>query len=284
MLIPYLALAGRIVILGYERIIVKRLGSHQTSLGSTFWYFFLATIILSPVLLLEPWPADWSFLGIAIISAIITTVTFWLYVKSLAEGEASLVAPLLNMNVFFILLLSVFFLGESLTVFKVIGILVMIYGLAYVGNHGHMIQSIKALVHSKPCRYMIAASFFLAIGRTIDAFAARNVPPLTYGWWELLLTSLILLIIEFPAHAIRKTILLLRKRPFLAVGAGACNAFSFLFFLIAVQKIELSVLEPAVMLSTIITVFAAGQVFHENIKERMKGVLIMAVGTWLLFV
>ncbi len=283
MLFPYIALAGRIVLLGYERIIIKKLGSHQTSLGSTFWYFFLGTIILTPTLMLESWPTSWDFLWLALISAVLTTSTFWLYVKSLAEGEASQVTPLLNMNAFFVLVLAWFFLSETITLWKVLGIGVIIYGLAFIGNHGHLLDSLKAILHNKPCRYMLAASFFLAIGRTIDAYAARNVPPLTYGWFMFVFTTLIILILEFPAHAIKKTIILLKKRPFLAIGAGACNAFTFLFFLVAVRYFELSIIEPVVMFSTVITVLLASQVLHENIKDRLKGVVIMVIGAWLLF-
>lgn len=279
----YFALALRVILLGFERIIVKKLGSHQTSVGSTFWYFFIATIILTPFLLLESVPASWSFLWLAAFSAAINTVTFWLYVKSLAEGEASLVTPLINMNAFFVLVLAMLFLGEEITIMKVFGICIMIYGLAFIGNHGHLISSIKALLHSKPCRYMIIASVFLAVGRTIDAYAARNAPPLTYGWFMFAFTSITIMLMEFPTHAIRKTILLLKKRPFLAIGAGATNAFTFLLFLIVVQKIDLSVIEPIVMLSSVVTVFAASFVFHENIKERIKGVIIMSLGAWLLF-
>ncbi len=48
---------------------------------------------------------------------------------SLATGEVSLVTPINSLNSLFLLLLSVIFLGEGLSLAKVAGIIIMIGGV-----------------------------------------------------------------------------------------------------------------------------------------------------------
>ncbi|MGC9342611.1 MAG: EamA family transporter, partial [Bacteroidales bacterium] len=125
MIWAYLALAGRILMLGYERIVVKQLGQDSDSVGAAFLFFSIATLFLAPVLFFIDMPADWSFLKWVFLAAAIYSNTFVLYVRSLSLGEASLVGPLYNFNIFFLLILTSIFLGEEITWLKVGGIFLL---------------------------------------------------------------------------------------------------------------------------------------------------------------
>jgi transporter family protein len=75
---------------------------------------------------------------------------------------------------------------------------------------------------------------------------------------------------------------LLKAKPVPSSIAAFINAYSYLFLVIAFTKIDVSVAEPASMLSMIITVILAHFVFGEKILDRIVGVIIMIVGAWML--
>jgi len=281
--LAYLALLGRILLLGVERIVVKKLGHKADSVSGAFLFFAIAAVLLSPVLAFVPMPTEFGFLKYAAFSSLVYAFAFWLYVKSLSEGEASLVSPLYNFNVFFLLILTVIFLNESLSIFKIIGLVFLVYGASFLNKQKNILLSLKSLFTNKACLYMIITSFLIAIGRTIDGFVVQSIHPVVYAFSIYVGISLFLLIYQIPTKSFKNTINLLKSKPKIAIASGAINSYSFLFLLFAFKEIEVSIAEPASMLGMLVTVFLAGRIFKENIKERLIGVLIMIVGAWLLF-
>lgn len=284
MLIPYLALGGRIILLGWERILVKKLGEKSDSISGTFLFFSLGTIFLLPALFFVDIVLNTSILFYVTLSSFVYSIAFWLYVKSLSEGEASLVSPLYNFNVFFLLILAVTFLGEKLSLFKVLGLLFLFYGVSFLNRKRNIIESFKAILLDKSCQYMIIASLLIAVGRTIDGNAIKITPPILYALYLNLGISLFLLVYIVAKRNLSTTIKLFKEKTKIATLSGGLNAYSYLFLLIAFTGIEVSIAEPASMTAMIITVILAGRILKENIKERLLGVAIMLIGLWLLFI
>lgn len=283
-MLEYLALLGRIVLLGYERIVVKKLGHEAESLSSAFLFFFLATLFLLPFTFFANFPTSFDFLKFVMVSGFVYSFAFWLYAKSLAEGEASLVSPLYNFNVFFLLLLTVIFLGESFTPLKIAGLALLIYGASFLNRQQNIMASLKALFTNRACLYMIAASCLIAVGRTIDGFVVQEVDPIIYATAIYAAISFFLFLYQLPREKLQHTMELFKKRTKTALLAGAVNAYSYLLLLFAFTGLEVSVAEPASILGVVITVVLAGRIFKENIKERIIGVAIMVLGAWLLFI
>lgn len=284
MLIPYLALCGRIFLLGWERILVKKLGENSDSISGTFLFFSLGTIFLLPTLLYVDLVLNLSILFFVTLSSFVYSIAFWLYVKSLSEGEASLVSPLYNFNVFFLLILAVTFLGEKLSIFKIVGLIFLFYGVSFLNRKSNILESFKAILLDKPCQYMIVASLLIAIGRTIDGNAIKITTPILYAFYLNVGISIFLLLYIFAKKNLSKTISLFKEKKKIATLSGGLNAYSYLFLLIAFTGIEVSIAEPASMTAMIITVILAGRILNESIKERLLGVTIMLIGLWLLFI
>ena len=284
MLLSYIALLGRILLLGYERIIVKKLGDKSDSISGAFLFFFIGAIFLFPCLFFVSMPESFEYLKFAAISSFIYALAFSFYVKSLSEGEASLVAPLYNINVFFLLILAVAFLDEKFTIYKLSGLILLIYGVSHLNKEKGILSSLKAIIRDKACFYMIIASLFIAIGRTVDGFIVQKIHHVTYAFTLYTGISLFLFLYLLFTNSLNKTVILIKNKPVIAAISGAINAFSYLFLLFAFKKIEVSIAEPASMLGMVVTVFLAGRVFKENIKERIVGVIIMILGSWLLFI
>ena len=284
MLIPYLALCGRIILLGWERILVKKLGEKSDSISGTFLFFGLGTIFLLPTLFFVDIVLNTSILFYVTLSSFVYSIAFWLYVKSLSEGEASLVSPLYNFNVFFLLILAVTFLGEKLSLFKILGLIFLFYGVSFLNRKGNILESFKAILLDKSCQYMIIASLLIAVGRTNDGNAIKITTPILYAFYLNVGISLFLFAYIMAKRNLSTTIRLFKEKTKIATLSGGINAYSYLFLLIAFTGIEISIAEPASMIAMIITVILAGRLLKENIKERLLGVAIMLIGLWLLFV
>lgn len=76
MLISYLALLGRIIFLGWERILVKKLGEKSDSISGTFLFFGLGTIFLVPTLLFVDIALNVSILTFVALSSIVYSIAF----------------------------------------------------------------------------------------------------------------------------------------------------------------------------------------------------------------
>ena len=78
-----------------------------------------------------------------LIKAIAITTSTYLYFDLLKKYEITLVAPLINLSVLFLLFMSSIFLGESITPLQIVGIIITIlatYSLEVtIGNHHDVI-------------------------------------------------------------------------------------------------------------------------------------------------
>ncbi|HNY11513.1 MAG TPA: EamA family transporter [Candidatus Wallbacteria bacterium] len=279
----YLALAGRIILLGYEKILVRQLGEEAESESATFLYFCISMIFFTPCMFWAPAPADYNFVIYSAVSSAIYCLAFLLYVRSLSTGEVSLVSPLYNFNVFFLLLLTAFFLGEKITILKVTGLSVLLYGASFLSRQRGILSSLKAIFKNHACVLMIICSFFMAIGRTIDGFVLKTTGPLVYGFSIYLFMTVFLFFYILYKGKFYKAVDLFKKRRAITLKAGAVNAYTYLFLLYAIARIDVSVAEPASMLSMIVTVFLSKLILNEDISGRLTGVLIMIAGAWALF-
>jgi transporter family protein len=282
MALAYLALLGRVILLGYERIVVKQLGQRSNSEGAAFLFFAIAALFLLPFLLLADMPSNYGFLPLVVLGSFAYAVAFALYVKSLSLGEVSLVSPLYNFNVLFLLILTAILLGEPITAFKIVGVLLLIFGASLLNRQKNLLRSLGALFKDRACLLMILCSILMAIGRTIDGFVVQEVSPMLYAFSIYTGISLFLLVYLLLTKKTGEMLLLLRSRTRVAVAAGAVNAYSYVLLLFAFTKIAVSVAEPVSMLGMIATVILARLMFKERIGRRLVAVIVMIAGAWFL--
>lgn len=283
-MLSYLSLLGRIFLIGLERIVIKQLTDKQNNLSVTFIFFFLSLPFLLPFVFIIEKPTNFIFLKNVIISSLIYTNSFILYVKSISIEDVSLVAPLYNFNVFFLILLTSIFLDEKITLIKIFGLSLLVYGSSFLMKKESIFKSFSALFKNKGSKYMILSSFLIAIGRTIDGFSAKTgVSPIFYSFFLYLTITIFLFLILLFSKKFYEVKLLLKNKFLLSSLAGITNAYSYLFLLIAFKRIDISIAEPSTMLGTIVTLWLSKYLFKENIKYRFIGTIIMIIGAYLLF-
>jgi transporter family protein len=280
-MMAYLFLLGRIILLGYEKIVVKKVGTDSNSIVTSFLFFGIAVLFLLPFALFHP-SFDLSALKYGILSGFIYSISFVLYVKSLSIGEASLVGPLYNFNVFFLLILTSIFLKEPFTISKVIGLSLLVYGASFLNRQENLYKSLYSLFKRKDTLFMMGSSFLIAIGRTIDGFVVGKIDPLFYCFFLYLVISVYQFFYILLRKEVKEVFKLLKEKTLLVTIAAGINAYSYMFLLIAFRSIDVSIAEPLSMLSMLVTLFLAKNVFKEDIRKRIIGVIIMILGAWIL--
>jgi len=283
MWLAYLALAGRILLTGYEKIIFKQVGQNSGSEEAVFLIFSTGTVFLAPFVFTVPPPESYGFLWICLLAGLVYTVQTVFYIKALSRGEASLVAPVYYFGLFFLLFLTTVFLDESLDALKILGIVLLIYGMSFLNRKQHILHSIKAVLKDKACQFMTLSSLLVAVGRTIDGFMVRTVHPIVYTFSLCIATLIFLFIHLLLTRRLGAAGKLFRQKWRVGATAGAVDCYSYLLLMFAITRIEVSIAEPASMLGMIATVVLAHLILRERIRERLVGVVVMIAGAWLLF-
>ncbi|OGG04627.1 MAG: hypothetical protein A3F83_00195 [Candidatus Glassbacteria bacterium RIFCSPLOWO2_12_FULL_58_11] len=283
MWLAYLALAGRIVLTGYEKIIFKQVADNSGSEEAVCLIFTAGTILLAPFLLLTGPPESYSFLWISLAAGLVYTIQTVYYVKALSAGEASLVGPVYYFSLFFLLFFTTVFLSESLKPTKIAGMVLLFYGASFLNRRQHILASLKALFTDRACQFMIFSSLLVAVGRTVDGWMVRSIHPITYVFSLCLTTDLFLFLHLYFTGKLGLAAGLFRRKWKLGLAAGAVDCYSYLMLMFAITRIEVSVAEPASMLGLIITVLLAHYILREKIRERLLAAVILVAGAWLLF-
>jgi bacterial/archaeal transporter family protein len=299
-----LALAGRVLMLGAERVVVKRLGARASGVAAAFLFFFIATVCLAPVVVLTgalPLLGRFDLRTVLIIAGngLVYSGAFVLYVSALSAGEASFVSPFYNFNVAFLLVLAVAFVGEAFTAGKAAGVALLVAGswllarpmvrtrVAAGAGAAGPVEGVAA-ANRRAALLMIGCSLLMAVGRTVDASQVRlpggagagAVGSVAYSFAIYAAVTVWLGIFVGAAGKAGEAVQIVRSRPWTALAAGAINAYSYLLLLVALGSMEVSVAEPASMLSLLVTLVLAGAVFRESIASRILPTLLMIAGAW----
>lgn len=219
----------------------------------------------------------------AFISSIIYTFGFFAYVKALSEEDASLIAPLYNSSLLWLLFLGLVFLGENVGILRALGGISMFIGVFFLYS-GNIIEKIQKIKSSRASLLMIGGSFFLALGRTVDTYAIRKIDSRLYAFSILLFAGLFFLIIAIYTKRYDDGIRALQNNLRTVILAGISNGWAYVMLLIAISGLEVTVAEPASLLSVFVTAFLARMILKEEIKERFPGMFLMVFGAILLVI
>lgn len=284
-IIGYIALTLRIFLLGAERIFLKQLEEYDSLIISAI-FFLTGSLFLLPIFLFIPKETlltGLEELRFAFISSIIYTFGFFAYVKALSEEDASLIAPLYNSSLLWLLLLGLIFLGEDVGAFRALGGITMFIGVFFLYS-GKMTEKIQKIKASKASLLMIGGSFFLALGRTVDTYAIRTVDTRVYAFSILFLAGIFFLVIAVFTRRCNDGLLALKNDLKTVMLAGVSNGWAYVMLLIAIAGLEVTVAEPASLLSVFVTAFLAKIILKEEIKERILGMVLMLIGSVLLVI
>ncbi|ODN31480.1 DMT family transporter [Fervidobacterium thailandense] len=271
----------RILLLGYERIAGSKISKGSPTFVAAWGFFFFSFIAFAPFF------NSLTFNSIlrALLSGTIYSISFTLYTYALGHEDTSVVAPLYNLNAIFLVFLSSIFLGEKLSVWKILGAVMMVYGISFLKKGENLRISYVNLLKSKGALSMILASLLMAFGRIVDRRLTINSDPLNYSVAiYLVISAYIFLYGVLYGNSPGEYLDLVRtKWPHLIAG-GICNAYSYYALLRAFNYLGVSVAEPLSMLSVFVTMFFAKLLIREHIGLRIVAAVFLISGAFLVYV
>lgn len=279
----YLFLLGRIVLLGAERIILKFLDNYDSTIVAAL-FFTAGGVFLIPVLFfLRP---DEFFLSLQIwwyiaLASAIYSIGFFLYVKALSITDASLIAPLYNSSLLWLMILGLIFLGEHVSIYRVFGAVTMFIGVFFLYS-GNFRDRLIEIWHSRGSMYMIIGSIFVAFGRTIDTHIIHQINATYYAIISNFGIGAFLFFAALLQKKLSLTTQVLREKSKTVALAGIVNGWSYLMLLIAILYLEVTVAEPASLLSIFVTALLAKYILHEEVAKRILGMILMVIGAVVL--
>lgn len=217
-----------------------------------------------------------------IVAAMAYALANILMFKACKKGEVSLLAPLGNLNPAIIFIFSIILLKESITIPKILGIALIIYGLSFLREQKSVISSLKAVFKDQSCQFYLLFMLMLALGRVIDKRGISYFPTTTYSFLEFAISVALLLIFLAAKRELPETLNYGKRKLGWAAGAGIVIAIKYVAYLKAISQIELSVVSPISSLGALVALALAAIFLKEKVKKRWWAAILMIAGAALL--
>lgn len=201
-------------------------------------------------------------------------------------GNISTNYPLTVLSPLFIPVWAFFILGEKISLITGTGILITVLGAVMVQIKNFSIDEFIKMFRMnkdyKGARYAITASFMYSFGAIFDKFKIISFHVTTY----------LALIICFMAINMFIYMMLTGRRDFITGGflnwksttlGGISLLFSFLFFRLALAKIDVSVAVPLRQVSIVFAILFGVVLLKEKFrKEKIAAVIVIFIGILLI--
>ncbi|HCL98840.1 MAG TPA: GRP family sugar transporter [Fervidobacterium sp.] len=270
----------RILLLGYERIAGNKISKDSSTFVSTWGFFFFSFLVFAPFF----HTMTVELLVKSLISGIIYSFSFSLYMYALGHEDASVIAPLYNLNAVFLVLMSVIFLGEPFSWRRILGAVLMVYAVSFLKKGDNIAISYGNLLRSKGAIAMIVSSVLMAIGRIVDRKMTIDGSPMGYSVSVYLVISVFIFVYGLIiGNKPRDYAALVKSKFVYLILGGICNAYSYVALLEAFNYYGVSVAEPLSMLSVFVTMFFAKVFLKEHIGLRVVSAILLCVGAILIY-
>ncbi|MEA2020554.1 MAG: EamA family transporter [Patescibacteria group bacterium] len=202
--------------------------------------------------------------------------------KAFEKGEVSLLAPLGNLGPVLTLLFSVVLLGEGFSWAKVLGTLLVVFGLAFLKKGENFLRSLEALIRDRNCRFYFLFLIFFNIAGVFDKKATPYFATTTYSFVQFFLPSLMVLAYLIARGNFGNLVLFTKVRLPLAVLTSLVISIRYASFYTAITSAELSLVTPLFSLSTFVSLFLASWWLKEKVEQRWAAALFTVLGSALL--
>jgi len=245
--------------------------------------FCLPLLILSFLFIEIPsldrtfWIATFCALPLEIVAII-------LYTKALKISPMSLTIPFLALTPLFLIFISYFILGEKVSLYGGIGIMLMAVGGYALNLHKvkkDLVAPIKAIFREKGSLMMIAVAFIYSFTSSLGKLAIEHSSPVFFGSFYFILVALFFTPIAISRSSEKLVISKKDMMPLMYIGLT--YAIMIIFHMIAISMTQVAYMISVKRMSLFFSIFYGYLIFKEkNIRERTFGSIIMFSGFLLI--
>lgn len=218
-----------------------------------------------------------------ILSGVSTGASWLCYFHALQKGDVNKVAPIDKSSTVLTILFALIFLGEGLTIKKVIAVVLIGIGTMMMIDRGKAVQ--KQNSQKEWLLYAVLSAVFASFTAILGKIGIEEINSnlgTAIRTTVVLFMAWIVVGLMGKYHCIKN----IEKRELLFILlSGLATGASWLCYYRALQDGPASVIVPIDKLSILITVFFSWSVFHEKLeKKSAAGLVCIMAGTLLMAV
>jgi drug/metabolite transporter (DMT)-like permease len=283
--IAWFFLGLRIVLLGLERPLGKKVVVGYPSDVGGFAFYGAAAVALIPTLIIyarfHP-PTSWQFLPYAFLTSALFMLPFVFYIKALDYGEVSVITPLYYLGTLFVFILPIAFQGERFTWLKLAGALLIFAGTLFLRPGANPWASLRNLISDRGARFILLNTLLLSVIRLIDNRMA-DFDPIFYAITCAMLNGVFFGIAVLFTRRWRQLWELVRTRAGFVATNGLVNGHAYVALLASLGAgLDMSIAEPVSNSSMLLAVVLGHYMFGEKIQARLIASLLMLAGVFML--
>ncbi|MBD3249721.1 EamA family transporter [Candidatus Woesearchaeota archaeon] len=230
---------------------------------------------------------SWQILLIVYGVSLMGTFAILLMSKSLRHNDVSLVAPLSNFRPAFVAVLAYFFLGESLTLTQIAGVVIILFTTYLLESDHHFsnfLEPIRNFIGNRYHYYFLLAVFIFSIATIIDKYIVTyHLSIFTYYFLVWLFVAINFNFIHAWQFGIKDSLKCFKDLKYLPVLVAGFSFAKNLFALKALSMAYASLVTPVLMVETLFVVFVGGEFFHEQYRYfRFFVSALMLIGVYLI--
>lgn len=175
-----------------SKLLASRIDGTTSTLCSFIFAmpFYFAALPIAWLLGVESFHLGTNFLLYVVIRALTDSAAEWLKMSALALGEISLLASFLYLSPVFVLFLSPFITGDTLTTQGIVGVLVVaLAGVFLIWRPGKELPAAS----KKGILLSVGSAFFFSLNHCFDKLAVQEASPLICGFSMTLLSGVFFL-------------------------------------------------------------------------------------------
>jgi uncharacterized membrane protein len=222
-----------------------------------------------------------NFWWVLILNGFLNAIAFFFYVRAFRYADASLVAPIMLFTPIFLLVTSPLILGEQVSFFGAIGVVVTVAGSYFLGKSlggDGAVSSLVVLARNKGVQSMFVTACIWSITSNLDKIGVQSAPILL---WSASITTVIAFysILFWAVMPKSRTI---GGDVWRAMIPGVTNAAGYVLQMYALTILFVPYVIAIKRMSAILTVLVSGLLFREKIGTRMTGVACMVTGALMM--
>jgi O-acetylserine/cysteine efflux transporter len=266
---------------GVSRLVYRLVMKREEPYSFSLLLFISGFIFSLPFALLEfslpTGSTPWLYV---VLSTLLWAAILWIANISFKHTPVSVREPIAQTQMVFLLLFAVVLLGESLNLYKLLGVGLILAGMLLVTIHGRFVKA--SLMHYGVRMTMLTA-LLTALVAIVDKKAMQYFQPAVFNSLLYLLPALVLLLFIRKRKAVTMRMVRLRWKVLLL--AGFLSSTMYLSILKAYQLAEASVVYPLTLLGSLIVVFGGMLVFREervHLLRKTLAALLITLGAVLI--